>query len=145
MFASESPENRRRAKKDLASIQNSRKAITGMLQGLQTPEFIQRKERNEHSLRAKLQADPRLRKFDDAWQQIAELQARKAALVGRIPEFRSRYYDIAKHLVLMATDDQKPSEKRLREYRDSARASLELQLFSPAPIYDDLETFEACH
>jgi hypothetical protein len=139
LFASESPENRRRARKDHASIRNSRKAITGMLQGLQTPEFIQRKERDEQSLRAKLQADPRLKKFDDAWRTIADLQARRAALIGRIPEFRSRYYEIAKHLVLLATDDQKPSEKRLREYRDSARASLELQLYSPAPIYDDLE------
>ena len=139
LFGSESPENRRRAKKDLSSIQNSRKAYMGMLQGLQTPEFIQKKERNEQSLRAKLQAEPRLKKFAAAWQQIADLQPRKIALIGRIPEFRSRYFDIAKHLVLMATDDQKPSEKRLREYRDSARASLELQLFSPAPIYDDLE------
>src|SRR6187401_1196282 len=39
----------------------------------------------------------------------------------------------------MAAEDQKPSEKRLREYRDSARNSLELQLFSTAPVYADLE------
>src|SRR5262249_42390060 len=61
-------------------------------------------------------------------------------LLGRIPEFRSKYYEIAKHLVLMASEDQKPSEDRLREYRDSARESLEHQLFSPAPLYTDLET-----
>ena len=40
----------------------------------------------------------------------------------------------------MASEDQKPSEDRLREYRDSARESLELELFSTAPIYDDLES-----
>jgi hypothetical protein len=39
----------------------------------------------------------------------------------------------------MAAEDRKPSAKRLREYRDSARASLEQKLFSPAPIYNDLE------
>ena len=39
----------------------------------------------------------------------------------------------------MAREDRKPSSERLREYRDSARESLEQQLFSPAPIYDDLE------
>lgn len=138
-YANESPENRRRAKKDQGSVQNSRKALTGMLQGLQTPEFIDRKEKAEQMMRTKLQADPKLRKYDDAWTKIADLQPQRVALVGRIPEFRSRYYEFAKHLVLMATDDQKPSEERLREYRDSARASLELQLFSPAPIYDDLE------
>jgi hypothetical protein len=138
-FANESPENARRAQKDLASIRNSRKATTGMLQGLQTPEFIRQKAHREQLLRDKLQAVPKLRMYDQAWQQIADLQDRRNALIGRLPDFRSRYYDIAKHLVLMSAEDQKPSEQRLREYRDSARNSLELQLFSTAPIYDDLE------
>jgi hypothetical protein len=138
-FADESPEHRRRAGNDLARVQNSRKALTGMLLGLQSPEFMNEKEQVEESRRAKLQADPRLKHYDDAWQRIAELQKDRLALLGRIPEFRSKYYEIAKHLVLMASDDQKPSEDRLREYRDSARESLEHQLYSPAPLYVDLE------
>src|SRR5262245_52641276 len=36
-FANESPENARRAKKDLASVQNSRKALTGMLRACRRP------------------------------------------------------------------------------------------------------------
>lgn len=138
-FGGESPEHKRRASKDLASVQNSRKALTGMLQGLQTPKFFERKREAEQSLRTKLKADPKLRDFDKAWEQISDLQDQRVALLGRIPEFRSRYYEFAKHLVLMASEDQKPSGDRLREYRDSARDSLELQLFSSAPIYDDLE------
>jgi hypothetical protein len=39
----------------------------------------------------------------------------------------------------MAAEDAKPSEQRLREYRDSNRESLEQDLFSPAPLYEDLE------
>jgi hypothetical protein len=39
----------------------------------------------------------------------------------------------------MASEDEKPSEERFKEYRDSGRESLEHQLFSPAPLYDDLE------
>jgi hypothetical protein len=39
----------------------------------------------------------------------------------------------------MATEDRKGSGDRLREFRDSNRASLEQSLFSDAPIYDDLE------
>jgi hypothetical protein len=139
-FADESPEHRRRAGSDLARVENSRKAITGMLAGLQTPSFMQKKQQAEQTLRSRLQADPKLRKFDGAWQRIADLQQQRHALLGRIPEFRSRYYEIAKHLVLMASEDTKPSEDRLREYRDSARESLEHQLFSPAPLYDDLES-----
>ena len=39
----------------------------------------------------------------------------------------------------MASEDKKPSDDQLQEFRDSGRESLELQVFSPAPIYDDLE------
>ena len=138
-FADESPEHRRRAGSDLARVQNSRKALTGMLHGLQTPDFIRKKEQAEKAMRARLQDEPKLRHFDEAWQRIAELQEQRLALLGRIPEFRSQYYNIAKHLVMIASEDQKPSEERLRDYRDSARESLEHQLFSPAPIYGDLE------
>ena len=138
-YTKESPEHERRGRDDLFGVQNSRKALTGMLQGLQTPEFARRKAEEEKALRSQLQADPELRKFDEAWRRIAEVEQQKAALIGQMPEFRSRYYEIAKHLVLMATEDQKPSGERLREYRDSARESLELDVFSPAPIYDDLE------
>jgi hypothetical protein len=138
-YANESSENKRRAADDLATIRNSRKAITGMLQGLQTPDFTRKKEEREKALRAKLQADPKLKKFDEAFQTIADLRDRRNAQIGRLPDFRNQYYSIAKDLVLMAAEDQKPSEKRLREYRDSARNSLELQLFSTAPVYSDLE------
>jgi hypothetical protein len=69
------------------------------------------------------------------------VQQRRAKLLGLSASFanRSTLYGIAEELVLMAAEDQKPSPDRLREYRDSARESLEQELFSPAPIYDDLE------
>ncbi|MEZ6082199.1 MAG: hypothetical protein R3C56_42950 [Pirellulaceae bacterium] len=51
-------------------------------------------------------------------------------------------YRFAEELVLLATEDTKPSEKRLREFRDSNRQSLEQSLFSPAPLYDDLERLQ---
>jgi hypothetical protein len=138
-YSNESPEHRRRAIEDLFGVQNSRKAMTGMLQGLQTPEFMHKKEQSEQALRSRLAADPKLRHYDDAWRQIAEVEKQKAAIYGLIPEFRNRYYTMAMQLVLMAAEDQKPSADRLREYRDSNRESLELQLFSTAPLYDDLE------
>src|SRR5262249_23938827 len=47
---------------------------------------------------------------------------------------------IARNLLRMAEEDGKPNADRLREYRQSNRASLEQMLYSEAPIYDDLET-----
>ena len=70
---------------------------------------------------------------------MKEIQAEKAKRLGQVTSFRSRLYDIAETLVLMAIEDTKPSSERLREFRDSARDSLEQDLFSPAPIYPDLE------
>src|SRR5690606_3212316 len=45
----------------------------------------------------------------------------------------------ARHLLRLADELPKPSEKRLREYRDSNLKSLELSLFSSAPIQAELE------
>src|SRR5207244_12766137 len=43
-------------------------------------------------------------------------------------------------LLLRAVDERaKPNGERIPEFRDSARDSLELELFSDAPIYDDYE------
>ena len=40
----------------------------------------------------------------------------------------------------MAEETAKPNADRLREYRESNLDSLKQELFSEAPIYDDLET-----
>src|SRR5262249_15035190 len=48
-------------------------------------------------------------------------------------------FPLARHLVRLAAEKPKPNAERLREYRDSALESLELQLFSPAPIHADEE------
>jgi len=51
----------------------------------------------------------------------------------------SRLFGIARNLVRLAEEKQKPNENRLREYNDAALDRLYMRLFSPAPIYDDLE------
>jgi hypothetical protein len=134
-------EEQRRARDELFGIQNSRKAYTGMLQGLQTPSFLERKQQEQTDLLQQLAAKESLRRYAKAWDTIREVSERNIELQGQSASFSrmSHHYSIAETLVLMAAEDQKPSEERLREFRDSARESLEQQLFSPAPIYDDLE------
>jgi hypothetical protein len=53
--------------------------------------------------------------------------------------FNSKYFDIARTLTRSAAEREKPSGERLREFRDSAKESLELELFSEEPLYDDFE------
>ncbi|HHM12657.1 MAG TPA: S46 family peptidase, partial [Planctomycetaceae bacterium] len=138
-FGLEGVEQERRAKDDLFGIQNSRKALTGMLQGLQDPRLMKVKQRQEEALLAAVAKNPKLADAADAWEQIAKLQKRRAALQGKGVSLNTRLFRIAQTLVQMAAEDQKPNAERLPEFRDSARDSLLQQLFSPAPIYKDLE------
>ncbi len=138
-FGLEGVEQERRAKDDLFGIQNSRKALTGMLQGLQDPRLMKVKQRQEQALLAAVAKNPKLADAADAWEQIAKLQKRRAALQGKGVSLNTRLFRIAQTLVQMAAEDQKPNAERLPEFRDSARDSLLQQLFSPAPIYKDLE------
>lgn len=138
-FALEGPEQERRVRDDLFGIQNARKAYSGMLRGLQDPRIMEMKEQEEKRLLREIEADPRLRPHSNAWEQIAEVQKRRAEILDQTASFSPTLYQIAEQLVFMAKEDEKPSPERLREYRDSARDSLLQQLFSPAPIYHDLE------
>ena len=61
------------------------------------------------------------------------------SLLERGTAFNSHLFAIARALVRMAEETAKPNPQRLREYRESSRESLTMQLFSEAPIYDDLE------
>ncbi|GIW93837.1 MAG: hypothetical protein KatS3mg110_1878 [Pirellulaceae bacterium] len=138
-YGLEDEEAQRQAQEDLFSVQNARKAYTGMLLGLQDPRFMAAKEHEEESLRRRLSESPQLAKFAKAWERIAQVQQRRAEIIRQTATFRSQLYQIAETLVLLAQEDTKPSAERLREFRDSARPSLLQQLFSPAPIYPELD------
>jgi hypothetical protein len=138
-FSLQGPEAARRAKDDLFGIQNSRKAYIGELAALQDPAIMADKAAKEQELLAMIKADPKLQSYAAAWETISEVQKRKAERLGKGIALRGRLFNIAQTLVQMAAEDQKPSSDRLDEYRDSARESLEQQLFSTAPIYKDLE------
>jgi hypothetical protein len=141
-YANEGTEQARQANEELFSMQNSRKAYTGMLAGLQDPAFIAQKAEEEGALKAKARADAKLRDNLSAWQQVAAAQETRASIQRLRLMFTSRLYDIAETLVQMAAEDKKPSEERLREYRESNRDSLEQELYSTAPIYPELEQYQ---
>ena len=132
-------EQDRRAKDGLFSIQNSRKAYMGMLQGLQDPRQMALKQTEEAELLSAVDANPKLANAKDAWGQIAKLQQRRAAMQGSGVILRTQLFEIAQTLVQMAAEDEKPNAQRLPEFRDSSRASLMRQLLSAAPVYKDLD------
>ena len=141
-YALAGPEQQRRSRDDLFGIQNSRKAITGMLSGLQDPEFTASKKREETELMSRLGQDPKLAPLTKAWQQIRDAQVKRREYLTKTATLRSQLYGIAEKLTLMAGEDRKASGDRYREFRDSNRESLQQELFSEAPIYEDLERMQ---
>jgi hypothetical protein len=132
-------EQKRRAKDELFGLQNSRKALTGMNQGLQDPSFMAQKESTENALRRQVESNANLKKYANAWKAIEEVQAKKVDMLGQTGGLAGQVYSIASILVTMAAEDLKPNGERLGGFSDAGRQSLEMQLFSPAPIYPDLE------
>ena len=145
VYSSEDRENARRARDLLFGVQNSRKAREGMFAGLLDPAIVERKRTAEERLRAAAARSPQAREIVPAWDRIAEAQQIIAqnALQYRLLEgangFHSILFNIARTILRAVEEKGKPGGERLREFRDSNLESLEFQLFSREPIYDDFE------
>jgi hypothetical protein len=142
-YAALGPEQSRRARARIFGLENSLKALGGYLAALQDRVALARKETDEKALRARVQSDPTLsRSVGDPWAELATATTRHAARFdeGEYVGFRgSRLLGHAGTIVRYVVETKKPNEARLKEYRDSNLASLENQLYSRAPTYEDLE------
>lgn len=148
-YAERSAENDRRAHDDLFGIKNSRKVYVGRIAGLQDPEIWKKKTDVEAALRAKVAADPSLApQYGDAWMSVEQALAtyRPLYLEYRFLEsplaFNSHLFSVGRTLLRLGEETKKPSAERLREYRESNLESLKQDLYSEAPVYDDLEILE---
>lgn len=145
-FADRSAENARRANQDIRSVTNSRKALGGQLAGLQDPAIMRAKAEAEMKLVAAVNGDPQLKSaYGDAWSQVANAIAAQRAehyertLVASGSAFWSTLFSKARTIVRYGEETAKPNAERDREYRESNLESLKQGLYSPAPIYTDLE------
>jgi hypothetical protein len=152
-YSERGAENARRAAGEYLGVQNGRKLYVGMLDGLQDPSTLARKRSEERELQAAVETNPELKKaHGDAWEQVAgsvralkELHRPYGLLEGRGrglgggQAFNSHLFGIARTLVRYAEERDRPNAERLREYRETALPSLKNLLFSPAPLYADLE------
>jgi hypothetical protein len=140
-FAAESAENARIAQENIFGLENSFKAVTGYQSGLLDAKLMAKRAAEEKKLAADAKG-----KFGDPWGEIAQAMAVQKEIyfpltfLERRGGFRGDLAGIARALVRVTAEKQKPNGERLREYRDSGLPSLEQQLFSTAPVYKTLET-----
>ena len=155
-FAARSFENARRVREDLFGIQNSRKAFVGIQAALLDPEIWNSIAAREKRLRDGIAGDPKFAAAVTAYDKIKQAQEETAKILPvyhyyetargrenatyRAPRaLYSTLFKYARRLLRAGDERPKPNGERFPEFRDSNKESLELDLFSTAPIYDDVE------
>jgi hypothetical protein len=142
-YAKAGAEEARRAGSARRSLENSMKRLVGQQEGLANSRSMAKKEAEEKALRRELAARPELEKmYGGAWDQVAGAYRELPAMAARLAYSNitpSRLGTIASTLVRYAEEARKPNDQRYEEFRDSKLESLKFSLFSPAPIYADLE------
>jgi len=145
-YMSMGEEQTRQAQNDLNGIQNALKVYRGQLGGLKDASLMARKTKEEQALRKSIAANPERQKlYGDVWDAIAKAHKaypsyiRDRRAFEQLGGFNSTFFDFARTLVRLAAENEKPNAERLPEYTDARRASLELALYSPAPIHEDFE------
>ena len=142
-FCDEGPEERRQASGSLYGAQNGRKARSGILAALLDPRLVAQKRTAEAAARAAIEADLAGRESPYARVEQAQADLDRVGLRYRMLEgaagFNSKFFTNARTILRAVAERAKPDGDRLREYRDSNRGPLELQLFSGEPLYDGFE------
>lgn len=141
-YAARGPEHARQVGNRLLGITNSRKAFTGQLRGLQDPDIWTSLELREAEVRQRIGGTASAIEAQDAWRAIGRATDEAART------FTRRVYrnlvgptlaQIAGTIVQYVEEVPKADAERLPGYHDSEIPALEFRLFSPAPIYPDLE------
>ncbi|MDM7925080.1 MAG: S46 family peptidase [bacterium] len=137
------PEQQRRGLIQLFGLENSKKALSGEYLGLQDPSLFVKKKAEEDALRKTVASRPEWKKaYAGAWKNIEKAVAKQRER-ARLNFYRrvigSRLYGTANQIVFYAAETVKPESERLDGYHSSQLEELKFNLFSPAPVYKDLE------
>jgi peptidase S46-like protein len=154
-FGERTFENERRVRDDYLGIQNNRKRYDGYLAGVLDPQIWQALKTREQKLRDAISGDPKLTSTAGAFERIRkaqveiarnapvydylEMERHKFGVYQQPRAFYSTLFKYARLMVRAADERAKPNAERFEEFRDSSRESLELELFSTEPVYDDVE------
>jgi hypothetical protein len=154
-FGERTFENERRVRDDYYGVQNNRKRYDGYVAGLLDPQIWHALQTREQKLRDAISGDPKLTSTTGAFERIRKAQAEianNAPVYGYLEMERAKFgvyrqprafystlFKYARLLVRAADERAKPNAERFEEFRDSGRESLELELFSTEPTYDDVE------
>jgi hypothetical protein len=142
-YAAQGDKQERAVHRDIFGLENSIKGTKGYEGGLQDKALMAEIKKRQDDLIAKVNAMPDKAEKDrllEAWPKLEKAYKSYAGYAKAYFVLEGRYgphgqlFSIAHNLVRMSEELPKKSEDRLREYRDSNLPSVELALFSDAPI-----------
>ena len=141
-YSARGPEQTRQATELIFGLENSRKVREGQEEGLQSKSLMDKKHNEEEAFKAKVLANPEWKKeYGDAWEIDAKAIDKAES---RIKEQFYRGVDsqlaqLAINIVTYVAEVKKPDGERLPGFHESQLDSLKHRLFSPAPIYPEME------
>jgi hypothetical protein len=141
-FSETSSEHAREAASTIFFAQNGVKAYAGELQGLQIPRVMASKRSDEEKFHSAVAAKPELKKeFGTAWDDIAAAEKKMSSRIKEryFHSTDSQLSTLAATIVDYVAEIKKPDGERLPGFHESELESLRQRMFSPAPIYDDME------
>lgn len=144
-YSKRGTEQARQAGSAIRSFNNSLKRLTGQQGGLLNPRMFGKKEAEEKALKDALAKNPDGQKlYAPAWTTIEKSYATLPKFADRLAFSNlapSRLGDIASKIVRYAEEIKKPNNERYPEFADSRLESFKFGLFSPAPIYPEMEEY----
>jgi hypothetical protein len=141
-YAARGPEQARQAGTVIFGLQNSLKANNGGYLALMDPKVIAKKQTEEEAFRKMVASKPEWQaQFGGVWETIAAAEAKAATRAKQqtFRRFESELAGLATSLVRYVAEIKKPDGERLAGFHEAQLESLRLRLFSPAPIYPEME------
>ena len=141
-YSARGAEQSRQAMDQIFGLENSLKALTGEHNGLLDKALMEKKRKEEAEFRGLIDKNAEWKKaYGRAWDEIARVQR---DFTGFFKPFmnqtlRNQLYSFANQIVKYVAEVKKPDGERLPGYHDSELDELKFYLFSPAPIYPELE------
>jgi hypothetical protein len=139
-------EQTRRAQTELNGVQNALKVYRGQLKGLQDRAVITSKQAAETRLASAVRGDARRQQaYGGAWEAIAGGRRalatfeRDRRFLDLAAGFNTAYFPVARGIVRLAYESEKPEAERLPEFTQARRASVEHALFAETQVYEDYE------
>jgi len=142
-YAAQGVEQARQAQGQIFSTENALKAWTGEYNGLLDKNIFAKKQKEENEFRAQVLANSEWRKaYGEAWQMLARAEKKYSEMETQF-RFRalrgSRMASLASTIAKYVAEVKKPDAERLDGFHEAQLSSLQLSLFSPAPVYLQLE------